>query len=176
MSILFLVASDQRSHYLSKYVDLKCNFDFKNWTEGVSAISSDYICFDYFEYFIINGPLKTEYKIREIINENLIKVIIIPNFYYELSNKFLNQIYKENIKLIMVTFDDSNRYESHIKCFLEEIDAIVTHESIDSLRFYPSDFKNANFFPLYPSVSLTKKILSRSSRKKISRDDVVFVG
>ena len=177
MEILFLTISDQQNHPLHKYVDLHCNFDFAVWEKGFRAVSSSVHIFDFYASFVSNGPISMENSIRDLVRKHNIKLLVVPNLYYELSPTFINELRAIGCNSMIVFFDDSMRFENTNRFYLNSFDFYLTHESVDSKLLYKPYGIEPEFFPNLPSRTFYDGIikdLDKSTLKCVK--DVVFVG
>ena len=176
MNILFLSVSDQQLHPMGKYVDLHRTYDFNNWIDGFSTLTHSFFSFDYYEYFVSNGPSATELKILRIIEEQVIQLLILPNIYYEIGVRFLDVLRGRGVKSVLVFFDDGSRFESTSRFYVGLCDFVITHESKHALKFYAPFHCHVNFFPCYPSVNHFNRLLANNSDTIPDLGDVTFVG
>ena len=177
MRILFLTISDQQHHSLHKYVDLHCTFDFTSWEDGFRTIYPDVHIFDYYTSFVTSGPIAMENSIRNLVRENNIQLLIVPNMYYELAPSFLNELRNDGCKSLGVFFDDTMRFEATTRFYLSSFDYYLAHDYIPSKSLYKPCGIEAIFFPVLPSHSFYKEIIQKLDKADVeATNDVVFVG
>lgn len=176
MKILILTVSDQQHNLLNRYIDLHCNYDFNNWVNGFRGLAHECFFFDYYQSFVEEGPGIMEEKILAIVQNSNIDLVIIPNMYYEVGLTFLCKLRRQTAKSIMVFFDDSSRFENTNRFYVGLCDFIVTHESINSLKFYEKYHAQVDFFPCYPSYNFYQNIINHATDDPSERHEVCFVG
>lgn len=176
MNLLFLSVTDQSVHGLGKHVDLHCNYDYENWIHGFSSLRHDLSIFDYYKFIVNNGPSATENEIKMLVKKNKIDLIILPNMFFEIGVSLLDFLRKNNVKILIVFFDDSQRFENNNRYYIGLCDFIVTHESKYSLDLYKNFSCQAYFFPNYPSINFYKKLLPFKIKSKVDLSKVSFVG
>ena len=176
MNLLLLTVTDQSNHSMGKYINLNCNYDFKNWIYGFSSINHNLSVFDYYEYIINNGPSATEHKIKKIIEKKKIDLVILPNMYFEIGVLLLNFLCKKGVKIVVTFFDDTLRFEDTTRYYIGLCNFIVTHESKYSLELYKNVNYKAYFFPNYPSIKFYEKLLGNKNNLNINLSEVCFVG
>jgi len=177
MKVLFLTISDQQCHPLNEYSDLHRTYDFISWEAGFKAILSDVCIFDYYKSFVANGPFGMESSILKLVQENNIQLIIIPNLYYELAPIFLSKLRNVGCRSLIVFFDDSMRFYDTSCFYLSAGDYFLTHDSRNSKSLYKRHGIDAEYFPLYPSHSFFREIITRIDKAAVKvAGDVVFVG
>lgn len=177
MKILFLKASDQQHHPLHKYVDLHCTFDFKAWEEGFRTISPGACTFDYYQSFVSSGPVTMERQIRDLVIDNNIDLLIVPNLYYELAPTFLDELRSVGCRSLIVFFDCSMRFENTNRFYLSSFDYYLTQESSESKKLYKHFGIESEFFPVFPCYSFYKSVIRTFDKSDLKFEkDVVFVG
>lgn len=176
MNILFLSVTDQRNHPLAKYSDLHCTYDFNNWIDGFNSIGHNFLYYTFYENFVEGGVDLIENDIENIIQENNINLIIIPNMYYEIGVAFLKKLSFFGTKSVVVFFDDSSRFESTSRFYVGLCDYVVTHESKHALKLYEPYDCNVTFFPCFPSTNHYEKILLLANKASHPMVGVSFVG
>jgi len=177
MKLLFLTTSDQQHHPLNKYIDLHCNYDFRSWEAGFRAVCSDIYTHDYYASFVSDGPFGMEDRIRKLVKNNNIELLIVPNMYYELAPTFLNELRRLGCKSLVTFFDDSTRFDDTNRFYLSSFDYFLAHDYMASKALYKPYGIDAEFFPVLPSHSLYKEIIQSLDKDGFNcANDVVFVG
>jgi hypothetical protein len=177
MKILFLTISNQQDHPLNKYTALHQTFDSRSWETGFRAVCSDVCILDFYKIFVSDGPLGMENRIRELVHDNNITLLIVPHLHFELAPTFLTELRAIGCRSLIVFFDDSMRFDDTNRFYLSAFDYFLAHESVENKALYKPHGIDAEFFPCFPSNSFYKVILQRFDKASVEdTSDVLFVG
>lgn len=174
LKLLLLFPSDQTNNELSRYLDLKCHYDFGNYIFGLRRLCKNLEIFDYSKSFVEKGPFLMEKEILDIIQKDEIDFVLIPNLYFEISIRLLHSLRNRNVKSLLVFYDDSSRFSYVTANYLGYSDYYISTESKEVLEYYGA-YKNLAFFiPAFPSHEYLKSFDSDIIKKELV--EACFVG
>jgi spore maturation protein CgeB len=176
MNILVLYPTDQSNQPLGRFIDLHCNYDFEAWKHGFSTLQHNIHYFDYYKSFVQEGVKIMQGSVLNIILEQRVDLVIIPNMYYEIGISFLRKLNAQGIRSLVVFFDDSTRFELVSRYYIGMCDYILTQEGKPALKYYNPYDVNVSAFPCFPSVTHYNKILSLDEKESSETYEVSFVG
>ena len=176
MNILVLYPTDQSNQPLGRFIDLHCSYDFDVWKDGFATLPHNVHYFDYYKSFVQEGVKVMERSILNIILEQRIKLIIIPNKYYEIGISFLRNLNVHGVRSLVVFFDDSTRFEIISRYYIGMCDYILTQEGKPALKYYVPYDANVSAFPCFPSVTHYNNILKQNEIESSEIYEVSFVG
>ena len=170
-TILVLAISDNRNHKLAKYPRLYCghNFYFKNITEPLEKIFTDFIGYDFTKRYIEIGTKKINQEIIDIVESKHPKYVFWPSSMYEIQESTFQAIQDEGTIVIGWFFDDEVRFDNYSKWWIPYLDYILTTDK-QAVEKYKKLGEDAFHLLVFSSPDCFKKI----NLPKIY--DVSFVG